>query len=94
MYYENRKAPLQFGDGDFVRPLCAIARFPREEPMPPREWVERGYNVQPDLDADRWPLCSDGRAGAVGTRHSSVLWQLLEVARARFKLIASISAEV
>lgn len=46
MYYENRKAPLQFGDGDFVRPPCAIARFPREEPMPPREWVKRGYNVQ------------------------------------------------
>ncbi len=46
MYYENKKAPLQFGDGDFVSPPCAIARFPKELPMPPREWIERGYNVQ------------------------------------------------
>lgn len=46
MYYENRKAPLQFGPGDFVQPPCAVARFPKEISAPPREWVERGYNVQ------------------------------------------------
>ena len=46
MYYENRKAPLQFGRGDFVRPPCAVALFPKEISCPPREWVERGYNVQ------------------------------------------------
>ena len=46
IYYENRKAPLQFGPGDFVRPPCAIAIFPKEISIPPREWVERGYNVQ------------------------------------------------
>jgi len=45
-YYENRKAPLQFGPGDFVNVPCAIARFPKEDPFPPREWIERGYNVQ------------------------------------------------
>jgi len=25
---------------------CGIARFPKEEPFPPREWIERGYNVR------------------------------------------------
>jgi pimeloyl-ACP methyl ester carboxylesterase len=46
MYFENRKAPLQFERGDFIRPPCAIAHFPKEILFPPREWVERGYNVQ------------------------------------------------
>lgn len=46
MYYEGRKAPLKFAEGDFVHPPCAIARFPREISFPPRTWVERGYNVQ------------------------------------------------
>ncbi len=46
LYFENRKAPLQFGRGDFVRPPCAFARFPKEISAPPREWVERGYNIQ------------------------------------------------
>lgn len=46
LYYEGGKAPLRFGPGDFVSAPCAIARFPKETPFPPREWVERGYNVQ------------------------------------------------
>jgi pimeloyl-ACP methyl ester carboxylesterase len=46
MYYEGRRAPLHFAEGEFVRPPCAIARFPREIYFPPRKWVERGYNVQ------------------------------------------------
>lgn len=46
LYYEGRRAPLQFGPNDFVRVPCAIAHFPREEPFPPRKWVERGYHVQ------------------------------------------------
>ncbi len=46
IYYENKKAPLRFGPGDFVQIPCAIANFPREISAPPREWVERGYNVQ------------------------------------------------
>jgi pimeloyl-ACP methyl ester carboxylesterase len=46
LYYEGRKAPLHFGPGDFVRVPCAIAHFPKEGPFPPRNWVERGYNVQ------------------------------------------------
>lgn len=46
MYFENRRAPLQFERGEFVRPPCAIAHFPKEILFPPRQWVERGYNVQ------------------------------------------------
>jgi pimeloyl-ACP methyl ester carboxylesterase len=46
LYYESSKAPLHFGPGDFVHVPCAIARFPKEAPFPPRNWVERGYNVQ------------------------------------------------
>jgi pimeloyl-ACP methyl ester carboxylesterase len=46
LYYEGRRAPLQFKEGDFIRPPCAIACFPKEILIPPREWIERGYNVQ------------------------------------------------
>jgi pimeloyl-ACP methyl ester carboxylesterase len=46
LYYESRRAPLHFEAGAFVNPPCGIAHFPREAPFPPREWVERGYNVQ------------------------------------------------
>lgn len=33
MYYENRKAPLQFGPGDFVRPHCGL-HFSRRKYRP------------------------------------------------------------
>jgi pimeloyl-ACP methyl ester carboxylesterase len=46
MYFENRNAPLQFGPGDFVQTPCGIAHFPKEIMFPPREWIERGYNVR------------------------------------------------
>jgi len=46
MYYENRKAPLRFAREDFVRTPCGVACFPKEISHPPREWVQRGYNVQ------------------------------------------------
>lgn len=46
LYYEIRRAPLHFGPDDFVGVPCAIARFAREDPLPPRAWVERGFNVQ------------------------------------------------
>jgi hypothetical protein len=53
LYYEGRKAPLHLGPDDFVRVPCAIARFPKEEPFPPRAWIERGYNVQHWTDMPR-----------------------------------------
>ncbi|HUS11196.1 MAG TPA: epoxide hydrolase [Pyrinomonadaceae bacterium] len=46
LYYEARKRPLHFKAGEKVRPPCGVARFSKEAPFPPREWVERGYNVQ------------------------------------------------
>jgi len=46
LYREGRKRPLHFAAGDFVRVPCAVARFAKEAPFPPRAWVERGYNVQ------------------------------------------------
>jgi pimeloyl-ACP methyl ester carboxylesterase len=46
MYFENALAPLAFGESDFINVPCAIAHFPKEIFLPPRSWVERGYNVQ------------------------------------------------
>jgi pimeloyl-ACP methyl ester carboxylesterase len=46
MYWEGARAPMQFKEADFVSVPCAIARFPKEAPFPPREFIERGYNVQ------------------------------------------------
>jgi len=46
MYFEGRKAPLHFGEGEFVHPPTGIAHFPKELPFPPQIWIERGYNVQ------------------------------------------------
>jgi pimeloyl-ACP methyl ester carboxylesterase len=46
LYWEGARAPMQFREGDFVAVPCAIARFPKEAPFPPREYVEHGYNVQ------------------------------------------------
>ena len=28
-----------------MHPPCGIARFPREEPFPPRRYIERAYEV-------------------------------------------------
>ncbi|MGH9929462.1 MAG: epoxide hydrolase, partial [Pyrinomonadaceae bacterium] len=46
LYYEARKRPLHFKEGESVQSSCAIAKFRKEAPFPPREWIERGYNVQ------------------------------------------------
>jgi pimeloyl-ACP methyl ester carboxylesterase len=46
LYYETRKNPLHFKQGEQIRVPCGIAHFPKEAPFPPREWVERTYNVQ------------------------------------------------
>jgi pimeloyl-ACP methyl ester carboxylesterase len=46
LYYEGAKAPLAFGEGDFVHVPCAIAHFPKEMPFPPPGWVARGYNIE------------------------------------------------
>jgi pimeloyl-ACP methyl ester carboxylesterase len=45
LYYEARQSRLHLQEGQRINVPCAVARFAKEEPMPPREWVERGYNV-------------------------------------------------
>jgi pimeloyl-ACP methyl ester carboxylesterase len=46
LYYEGRQRPLQFGQDESIQVPCGVARLPKEAPMPPREWVERTYNLQ------------------------------------------------
>ena len=46
LYKEATQAPVHLKKNQRVEVPCAIARFPKEEPMPPREWVERGYRVE------------------------------------------------
>lgn len=45
-HYETRRTPLHFGLGEYVACPCAVAHFPRELPLPPPEWVQRGYNLK------------------------------------------------
>lgn len=45
MYYEGRKAPMHLAKRERVAVPCGVAHFPKEILFPPREWVERGYNV-------------------------------------------------
>jgi pimeloyl-ACP methyl ester carboxylesterase len=45
IYEENARQPLRFGSGERVSPPLCYARFPREIINPPREWVERVFNV-------------------------------------------------
>jgi pimeloyl-ACP methyl ester carboxylesterase len=46
MYEENARQPLRFGPGERITPLpLAYARFPKEIISPPREWVERVFDV-------------------------------------------------
>lgn len=46
LYYENRRQPWRLNEGEKVRVPTAIALFPAEISLPPREWAERSYNVQ------------------------------------------------
>jgi pimeloyl-ACP methyl ester carboxylesterase len=45
MYLEMRKAPLVFQQHERITVPCGVLRLAKEEPMPPRPWVERAYNV-------------------------------------------------
>ncbi len=45
LYFESQKTPLHFKLGQRVPVPCGVARFPKEAPSPPREWVERCYKV-------------------------------------------------
>lgn len=45
VYLESARTPLTLARSERVRVPTAVARFPYELPMPPRSWVERGYEV-------------------------------------------------
>jgi len=46
LYNENSRVPLHFLKNEFIKIPVGIARFHKEEPFPPRKFIERGYNVQ------------------------------------------------
>lgn len=53
LYYENSRVPLHFQKDEFIWVPVGIARFPLEEPFPPRSLIERGYNVQHWTEMDK-----------------------------------------
>lgn len=46
LYNENSKTPLHFSEDDYINIPVGIAKFSKEEPFPPRKFIERGYNIQ------------------------------------------------
>jgi len=46
LYKEARAQPLKFASGERILPPLGFAAFPGEVAVPPREWVERVYNLQ------------------------------------------------
>jgi pimeloyl-ACP methyl ester carboxylesterase len=46
LYNEDSRAPLHFSENDFINTPVGIAKFHKEEPFPPRKFIERGYNIQ------------------------------------------------
>ena len=54
IYQENARRPLVFGPHDYVQLPVGFAQFPYELSMPPRAYVEKGYNIQ------RWTLMPTG----------------------------------
>jgi pimeloyl-ACP methyl ester carboxylesterase len=46
LYNETTLAPLHFLKNDFINTPVGIARFRKEEPFPPRRFIERGFNIQ------------------------------------------------
>jgi len=46
LYNENSKVPIHFKKNDYVKVPVGIARFPLEEPFPPRRYIERGFNIK------------------------------------------------
>ena len=45
-YVEGSRRPLVLASGERIKPPLGVTLFPKELPLPPRSWVERGYNVQ------------------------------------------------
>ncbi|MGJ8716436.1 MAG: alpha/beta fold hydrolase [Maribacter stanieri] len=45
MYHEISNSPLKFEKDDFVKIPVGFAKFPKEIPTPPRDYIEKGFNV-------------------------------------------------
>jgi pimeloyl-ACP methyl ester carboxylesterase len=54
LYWEGNRRPLKFAPGERIHVPVGVAHFPREIPIPPRTYVERGYNVT------RWTEMASG----------------------------------
>lgn len=60
LYKEGALRPFHLSPGELVQPPLGVALFPRELPMPPRSWLERGFDVR------RWtPMPSGGHFTAL-----------------------------
>ncbi len=44
-YREISQNPLHFGENDFVGIPVGFAKFPKEIPLPPRTYIEQGFNI-------------------------------------------------
>ena len=55
LYWEARRSPVSFAPGQAIRVPTAVAHFPAETLMPPREWVDRVFT-----DISRWTLMPRG----------------------------------
>lgn len=54
LYFETRERPLRLSPGNRVETPVAVALFPKEIAMPPRELAERGLNIT------RWTVMPRG----------------------------------
>lgn len=45
IYHETSLNPLIFKENDFVNVPVGFAKFPKEIPTPPREYIEKGLNI-------------------------------------------------
>jgi hypothetical protein len=46
LYNETIRKPIHFLQNDFINIPVGIAKFHKEDPFPPRKFIERGYNIQ------------------------------------------------
>lgn len=75
LYFEGKQMPVVFAENEQVTVPTYIAHFPGEAPMPPREWVERAYNVV------RWNKMSAGAHFAAWEEPQLLANDLLTVKR-------------
>jgi pimeloyl-ACP methyl ester carboxylesterase len=45
IYHEISLSPLVFAKDDFIETPVGFAKFPKEIPVPPRKYIEKGFNI-------------------------------------------------